>query len=117
MKNLFYILLAVLLFTSCSSDDENEPEYIDNSLLWGSWYRKDTSVDSTVYIFKTDLCTSEYWETWPTPSKVDSYSWTYKLTKDNIILNNKYERPYKLAGNKLSVFENKSTWIEYTKVE
>lgn len=117
MKHLSCVLLVVLII-SCSSDNENEPEYIDNSILWGAWYRKDTSIDSTVYIFKNDLCTSEYWETWPTPYKSSSpLPWTYKLTKDKIILNNKYERPYKLAGNKLSVFENKTTWIEYTKVE
>lgn len=117
MKNLSYILLAVLLFTSCSSENENEPEYIDNSILWGAWYRKKTSIDSTVYIFKNDWCTREDWETWPTLSKESSYPWTYKLTKDNIILNDKHEKPYKLIGNKLSVFEDKYTWIEYTKIE
>lgn len=120
MKNLFYILLAVLLFTSCSSDDENEPEYIDNSILWGAWYRKKTSIDSTVYIFKNDLCIMEYWETWPMPSKISSpIPWTYKLTKDKIILNDNVNGgwEYTLIGNKLSILENRTTWIEYTKVE
>ena len=118
MKHLSCVLLVVLII-SCSSDNENEPEYIDNSILWGAWYRKDTSIDSTVYIFKNDWCTREDWETWPTLSKESSYPWTYKLTKDKIILNDNVNGgwEYTLIGNKLSILENRTTWIEYTKVE
>ncbi|WP_283687778.1 hypothetical protein [Dysgonomonas sp. Marseille-Q5470] len=118
MKHLSCVFLVVLII-SCSSDNENEPEYIDNSLLWGAWYRKKTSIDSTVYIFKNDWCTREDWETWPTLSKESSYPWTYKLTKDKIILNDNVNGgwEYTLIGNKLSILENRTTWIEYTKVE
>ncbi len=115
MKKII-LLLATALFIACSYDDDEKIDYIDNSLIEGAWYWKQTSVDSSVYIFKGELCTMEYWEVWPTPSKGSSHTWTYKLTKDYFILNDKGKVAYKLNGNKLSI-ENLGEFTDFTKVE
>lgn len=118
MKNLFYILLAVLLFTSCSSDDENDIEYLDNSIIAGKWYWIQAT-DSTVLEFKNNVSTTYTYDKYIGDLENTIQSGYYKITYDRIYYP-KYPkdkgREYKLKENTLSILES-GIWIDYKRIK
>lgn len=117
MKHIVYILLLTI-FISCSSDDEKDIKYLDNSLIAGKWYWIQAT-DSVVLEFKNDYCTSYTYEKYTGDLEQTIENGSYKITEYKVYYP-KYPkdkgREYKLKENTLSILES-GIWVDYKKIK
>ncbi|TFD96660.1 hypothetical protein E2605_07525 [Dysgonomonas capnocytophagoides] len=131
MKQLLYILLAVTLFTACSSDDDNDidnyttyryqivnkSEKDINSITFYSYKEKSKSNDSDAELITNDLKIGESTKEYKTKYPYVSFEFLYYL--DSWISESPILRPgefpakgtfFELEKDKLNIIELKSVY-------
>jgi len=100
MKKLLLLLIFPFLFACGDDNKEDEPTYIDNSLIAGSWYWIQFA-DSTVYTYEDDLCTVVVYDRYTFNERQRHNYGFYKLTETEIHYKDMGKAPYYLSNDTL----------------
>ncbi len=116
LATLSVILISILVL-SCSSDDDEKVNYLDNSLIAGKWFNI-SGTDSTTYIFEKNKGYITVIDR-QTQAEKENFSYgNYKITVDAIFFD-QYPNTgllYQVNANVLSIYQNKdNAWVKYTK--
>lgn len=117
MKKLLLSLLFIPLLIACGSDND-EPNYIDKSIILGQWYYI-PDADSMVYDFQKDYCNLVTYDKYTKLELQRSRFGNYKITDSRVFFRNSKEgRPYYIVKDTLFLSDNtEPVYTKYIRVK